>query len=139
MAGLWHRWFDAREYRRALQIAERNYAYQLGRTVEMDRLRADAVIRASNLRADLDAAIKLHAQEKERGDGLLKQLEALQHVDQVRASVAARHEDVSKLPPQSEDRKALTRLEDENDRLRAQNERLIAELREAREPTDEPA
>ena len=35
IAALWHRWFDAREYRRALRIAEGNYSRTLARFVEV--------------------------------------------------------------------------------------------------------
>lgn len=137
IGALWHRWFDSREHRRAREVAEQNYSRTLVRVTKLSaenaELRRDltaATARADAFEQTLGATDTALKDAKGRCKELERLLDERDEADRVRARIADGHAEVSRLPvPDSRDRKALTRLEDENAELRALREQCLKEHR----------
>lgn len=92
MIGLWHRWFDSREHRRAREASDRAEALE-ERALNAERALADS---------------------KQRARDLERQLDELTLAKLAEHRVLDQHAQVSALPPAlTRDRQALSRLEDE--------------------------
>jgi hypothetical protein len=131
---------DVREARAARQRAEEAYRHVLGvlagqtrdrsEVDDGDLLAADARIAA--LDEQLRNALKAHREVLDRCAALEKQLDEYARKNATAHTIAAGHREVSKLPPAlTRDREALSRLEDENARLRdalAEAQRHAVEL-----------
>lgn len=135
IGALWGRWFDAREHRRAREIAEQNYSSALVRVTKLSAQCADLRLKlaAATGRAEAQDSM-LAATETVIADGKARIRDLERQLDEIAASkavadqVALAHAEVSRLPvPDPGDRKALTRLEDENEKLRAHREHCLKE------------
>lgn len=130
MIGLWHRWFDAREHRRAREIAERARVVALrtaARTADenADLRRANARLAVALADAEKAAALEDPAKFwRELADQRDKALLAAGgRVEELQRQLAAAW-DRQLVPapaaaPTSRDRENAVRLSDENARLRA--------------------
>lgn len=133
IGALWGRWFDAREFRRARDVAEQNYQRVLIRVAEL--VSENSALRRGSAAADaLDLTLGATQAALDEAKGRIKELE--RRLDDIAAekskafAIVDRHADVSKLPPApNRDREALHRLTDENETLRAHREHCLKEHR----------
>lgn len=134
---LWARWFDSREFRRARDVAERNYSSALVRLTKVSAECAELRRENARLSSAADALdLTLGASEaalddaKKRVKALERQLDELAAAKVVEHRIVDLHTEASKLPAvPNRDRENLYKLTDENETLRAYREHCLKEHR----------
>lgn len=131
IAALWHRWFDTREHRRALRVAERNYARTLVTVAELrtenEKLRRT---NAGDLSDTLAATQGVLDEAKARIKALEAQLDEVAAANVKTHRIVDLHAQVSALPPAlTRDREALNRLSAELAEARVRIEKCEREHR----------